>query len=93
MTVGSHEKTVIIGKEYDDRLRGALRRVLIHLRATGLSHDWGIGGSQELETTEVLVGPDRIVIEAETFVGLSIRGPDDVVDRIRALVEAAMNPP
>lgn len=87
------KKTLILGAEYDDALRGALRDILIRLGAKGLAHDWGVGGSQELETAEVQVGADRVVVEAETFVGLSIHGPAELVERIRAMVVAATNQP
>ena len=87
----SARKTLILGAEYDDTLRGVLRDVLKRLGAKGLAHDWGVAGSQELETVEVLVGVDTVTIEAETFVGLSISGPVELVERIQAMVAAAMN--
>lgn len=83
-------KTQILGAEYDDALREALRGVLTQLGAKGLAHDWGLAGSQELESATVLVGGDRILIEAETFVGLSICGPAEVIERIAGMVAAAM---
>jgi len=87
----SARKTLILGAEYDDTLRGVLRDVLKRLGAKGLAHDWGVAGSQELETVEVLVGVDTVTIEAETFVGLSISGPVELVERIQAMVAVAMN--
>lgn len=86
----SDRKTLILGAEYDDNLRGVLRNVLKRLGAKGLAHDWGVAGSQELETVEVLVGVDTVIIEAETFVGLSISGPVEIVERIQAMVAAAV---
>ena len=83
-------KTLILGAEYDDVLRGVLRDVLKRLGAKGLAQDWGVAGSQELETVEVLVGVDAVAIEAETFVGLSVNGPAEVVERIQAMVASAM---
>ena len=89
----STQKTLILGAEYDDALRGVLRDVLTRLGAKGSAHDWGVAGSQELETVEVLVGVDTVVIEAETFVGLSISGPAKIVERIQGMVDAAMKQP
>jgi hypothetical protein len=89
----SAQKTLILGPEYDNTLREALHDVLTRLGAKGLAHDWGVGGSQELETAEVQVGVDRVIVEAETFIGLSIRGPVELVERIRGMVVAAMNQP
>lgn len=91
--VSSAQKTLILGAEYDDALREALLNVLVRLGAKDLSHDWGVGGSQELETAEVEIGAGRVVVKAETFIGLSIHGPIELVERIRAMVIAAMNQP
>jgi hypothetical protein len=81
-----HEKTVILGTEYDDLLRTKLRNALKRLGVKDLSHNWGVGGSQEIETLEVQVGSERVIVEAETYVGLSIRGPAELVDQIREMV-------
>jgi hypothetical protein len=37
-----------------------------------------------------MIGIERLVVEAETFVGLSIRGPANLVDRIESLIKAEM---
>ncbi len=87
------QKTLILGPEYDNALREALHSVLARLGAKDLAHDWSVGGSQELETAEVQVGAKCVIIEAETFIGLSIRGPVELVERIRSMVVVAMNQP
>lgn len=85
------DKTIILGREHDQALREILRGVLVRLGAVGLSHDWAVGGSQEIETSEVQLAGERIVLEAETYIGLSIRGRSEIVDRIHALVNAAVD--
>jgi predicted ester cyclase len=45
---------------------------------------------KELEKLEIMLGNDRLVVEAETFVGLSLRGPAKVVDQIDGLVKTGM---
>lgn len=85
----AHEKTVTLGPEYDESLRVTLRDILAHLGGNGLPHDWGVAGSQEVETTCVQVGAERVVIESETYIGLCIRGPAELVDRIRDMVKGA----
>lgn len=84
-------KTLTLGAEHDDALRRALRDVLKRLGANQRAHDWGVAGSQELETLQVQIGVDTVVIEAETYMGLSVSGPADVVERIQAMVAAALN--
>jgi hypothetical protein len=85
----SSQKTVLLGAEHDDAMRSALRDVLVRLGGKVLSGDWGVGGSQELETLQIQVGGDTVVVEAETFVGLSVRGPEDLVERIQELLGVA----
>lgn len=79
-------KTIVLGPEYDEHLRSALRAALRALGARGLDHQWGTAGSQELEVFEAQVGNERLVIEAETYVGLSVTGPSDLVDTVEAMV-------
>lgn len=73
---------IILGNEYDDALREALRIVLMRNGAVGMDKFWGIGGSQEIEILKVKLGGSFIVIESETFVGLTVSGPRLVVDGI-----------
>lgn len=64
----SAQKTLILGPEHDDALRGVLRGVLKQLGARSLAHDRSVGGSQELETAEILMGVDHIVVEARSVI-------------------------
>jgi hypothetical protein len=54
------------------------------------THDWGLAGSEEIETVEIKISTDRLVLEAETYIGLSLRGPSQLVHRIEATVKAKM---
>lgn len=75
-------KTVILGDEYDAGLRERLFAVLRGLGADIADGDWALGGSQEVETVRVRLNGAELTVEAETYVGLSLTGPDDDVDRI-----------
>ena len=75
-------ETIILGDEHDDILRGTLRAVLISAGAVDIEHFWGVGGSQELEVVEVEFENERVTIEAETFVGLTLSGPKSVVENL-----------
>lgn len=86
-----HEKTIILGPEYDERLRAALREVIVQLGGSSRKHDWGAAGSQEVEIIEANVEGHRLVVEAETYVGLSISGPAELVDRIRDMVQQLLS--
>ena len=82
----SDPETVILGAEYDERLRAIVRQVLIELGGKAIGQGWALGGSQELESLEVELEGDRLLVEAETYVGLSITGPSSLVRRVQALV-------
>ena len=79
-------KKVILGEEFDDDLREVLKDVLRELGATALRKDWGVAGSQELETVEVSLRGRIVTIEAETYVGLSVSGHEDDVNEIAGLI-------
>lgn len=82
-----HQATVTLGDEFDEALRQKLVDVLRKLGAlqSGGSNRF-VGGSQELEKLEVTIDGRHLHIEAETYIGLSISGPDDLVERVRQLV-------
>ena len=76
-------KTILLGAEHDDRLRLILREVLKTLASTKPRHEW----SPDIETLDVDIEGRSIRVEAETYIGLSISGPADLVDRICELVK------
>jgi hypothetical protein len=79
-------KTVILGPEYDQELRSRLGNVLSSLGAIIDDSSWGVGGSQEIMELEATISGTTLHIEAETYIGLSISGAEEIVDRIAALV-------
>lgn len=91
--MSNEQATINLGDEYDDVLRDALRRVLLENKAVGIDKSWGVGGSQEIENLKVRVGEDVVLIESETYIGLSISGPKLIVEKLAAEVRAAFNSP
>ena len=86
MTASTGQTRVVLGDEYDDRLRKALLDTLRELSAQPVDHWHGIGGSQEIERFEIEIAGENIEVESETYVGLSIAGNKRVVNRIAARV-------
>lgn len=84
-------KTLVLGPEHDDRKRRALRAVLQQLGAIGAARDWGVGGSQEIESVHIVIEGNPLNIEAETYCGLSITGDAALVDRVAALVQEQLH--
>jgi hypothetical protein len=81
-----NQRKVILGDEYDDSLREALMNVLKEFGGEVQSQNWGVGGSQEIETIDVDVNGSPLRIESETYVGLSIRGECSLVDQITSIL-------
>lgn len=81
-------KTIILGDEYDADLKSRLIDKLKSIGAEPVSTDWGVAGSQELDSLSVQLRGEIVVIEAETFVGLSISGSDELVDEIARMIAA-----
>jgi hypothetical protein len=82
------QSEAVLGDEFDDALRSRLMDALRQIGATVVGHGQAFAGSQDLESLEVEVDGRRLHIEAETYVGLSVRGPADLVQRVRELVGA-----
>ncbi len=81
-----NQKTIILGPEYDEGTRRALKAVLLRLGATGTKGSWDVGGSQEIEALLVSLDGHSLIVESETYVGLTITGDEDLVDRVANLV-------
>jgi hypothetical protein len=72
-----------VGHEYDEALFERLKSVL---RALGYHIDieWsGVAGSQDISHWEISCPAGTLQIEAETYIGLSITGPVQLVAGIR----------
>jgi hypothetical protein len=80
------KKKLVLGDEHDGALRQSLLETLTWLGADIDARQWGLGGSQIIETTKLSLGKNQLVVEAETYVGLSIAGEARVVDRVAALL-------
>ena len=84
-------RTVSLGRESDLDLRDVVMDVLREQGATSLDSSWGVAGSQEVAALEADLDGRRIVVEAETYVGLSITGEEKLVDRLATLVRRRLS--
>ena len=80
--------TAVLGREFDDSLRADLKTVLSELGATFGPVRWGVGGSQQVESMSVQVRGQSLLVEAETYVGLSITGPEELVAEVENMIKA-----
>ena len=86
------EKTARLGDEYDDDVKAALEGVLAELGATFDGHEAAVGGSQDVETVVATIGGQPLRITSETYIGVTIRGGADLVDRVARSVETRLRP-
>lgn len=82
------EKTIILGCEHDEKLQARLVAELKSAGAILLSSDWAVAGSQELASISVKLRGEILKMKSETYVGLSISGPADLVDEIVRAMDA-----
>lgn len=81
--------TVIFGPEYDGTLRTTVMDVMEQLGASVESRNGSVAGSQEIETVQARSADQEIIIEAETYIGLSITGDEATVNEISERVRQA----
>ena len=83
--------TAIIASEHDLAATNALLRVLREMGAEEVSRNWGVVGSQEVNTLHFSLGGLPLIVEAETYVGLSITGDSEAVESIADRVRKALS--
>ena len=79
-----------MGPEHDEKV---FRRLGAALRALGfgLGEEWlAVAGSQDVSHWELHSPAGSLVVESETYVGLSVQGPADLVHRLRRQYEAKL---
>ena len=76
-------ETWVVGAEYDKALFMALGSALRELGCKLEDDSWGVAGSQEVSRWVLDSSLGQLVVEAETYVGLSVSGPIEAVDALR----------
>lgn len=76
------------GPEFDNANQGRLKAVLLDLGYLPVSRWWGVGGSQEVSHWEFAGALGKLTVEAETYIGLTITGPDAAVKEVRVRMES-----
>jgi hypothetical protein len=85
------QTTVSLGSEFDIELRQALREVLEDMEAVGDPDWWRVGGINEIALAEIRVGSDLLTLEGSSWVGLTMTGPEDLINHImRQVAERRM---
>lgn len=75
-------ENIIIGSEHDGNLKNALCLALKAMGAEKISQIDALAGSQDVSIHEFLVKNAIIKVESETYVGLSLVGPKNLIMEI-----------
>jgi len=81
----SNKKTIVLGPEYDDDLWKTLKIILADIGATVAHSSSGHYGSQDMDCYAVFLSGEELVIESETYVGVSITGEAHIVENVSRL--------
>lgn len=73
--------TILIAPEYDDDAVRAVKWALVQIGAEKVGGSWGVVGSQEVAYEDWSIGSAVVRLEAETYVGLTLDGPKELVER------------
>lgn len=83
----SVEVSFNLGPEYDGALWQRLRGAIKYLGGYIESNEWGIAGSQEVIEYKVVFGSNIILVESETYIGITITGDAELINKIKEIVE------
>ena len=81
--------TLRIGEEHEPALLSRLRSAVASLGGTMTESHWAVGGSQEITKYEISLPGGAVEAEAETYIGLSLRGPAQLVQQVALAVRGA----
>lgn len=71
-----------MGAEYDENLITAVFDTLREMKAKSVASFSGMAGSQDVRVETYVIGDDTIVVEIETYAGLSIETTNDLAQII-----------
>ena len=77
--------TAVLGDEFDDALKEKVFHALIEIGATRKNFEYLHGGSQDVYIWTYQINEKLVIIEAETYIGLSIKAEQSIIDRVREL--------
>lgn len=82
------EAQIILGPEWDSALITRLHRVIESLGGSIRESSWRVSGSQEVCTYAIRLAGGRLTANSETYMGLSLRGPAHLVQRIASAMKS-----
>ncbi|QAY75941.1 hypothetical protein [Sphingosinicella sp. BN140058] len=93
---GSSEIAVVLGDEWDEPLLADVEAMLERIGAQPISRHGGLAGTQSWSSVLWKLGDASLLVERETYMGLTLSGPGPLVNAVAAAVLAerkAADPP
>ena len=84
------DTTINLGPEHDAALQRALMNALRELGAAVSEPNWVTGGSQEVMSIAADLGGVRLLIESETYIGLTLTGDGQAIERVAERTRAIL---
>jgi hypothetical protein len=82
----------VVGAEYDDAVLAGLGEALRNL-GFEMTDNWaGMAGSQDIAHWNFRCPDGSLVVEVETYVGVTVEGPPWLVSALRAAFQAMSTP-
>jgi hypothetical protein len=81
-----------LGSETDDALFERIRGAIRSLQGTVSDPEWALGGSQEITTYTISLPSGVLKLESETYIGITVRGPEFLVLTLSKVVNALDQP-
>jgi hypothetical protein len=75
--------TWLVGPEYDETIFKRLGNALSSMGFKTSDHWEGLAGSQEIQNWKFICNSGELTVEAETYVGLSVKGSPELVQQVR----------
>lgn len=76
----------VLGPEHDRRLARAAQWALRKAGARRFDRRWSLVGSQEITEQRWISASGSLTLSSETYIGLVLDGPDEVVAEVSALI-------
>ena len=73
---------LFLGDEFDDAVFQRLCKAVARLGGTIKGREWALGGSQEVTTFDIELPDGKLEAIAETYIGLSLCGPEALLARV-----------
>lgn len=86
------EKQVLLGSECDDILWKNMEHALNRLGAVLVKKESYVIGAQDIDIHYFYIGNTEIIFEIETYIGINIRGEENMVDLFRQTLDGLAGP-